>query len=88
MDTLAGARASRRNAAADRTEEATAVSLANKLRNRFRMAKGRTKARTGRATGDPYLEAEGRGERVGGAARQVSEQAKDAGRNARDAFKE
>lgn len=64
------------------------MSLADKLRNRFRMAKGRTKAKTGRATGDPYLETKGQGERVGGAARQVGEQAKDAGRNVRDAFKE
>lgn len=70
------------------TEEATAVSLTNKLRNRLRMAKGRAKAKTGRATGDPYLETKGQGERVGGAARQVTEQAKDAGKNARDAFKE
>jgi uncharacterized protein YjbJ (UPF0337 family) len=64
------------------------VSIANKLRNRFRMGKGRAKAKVGRTTGDPYLETKGQGQRFGGSARQVSEQAKDAGRNARDAFKE
>lgn len=64
------------------------MGVANKLRNRFRMGKGRAKAKAGRATGDPYLETKGQGERAGGAARQVGEQAKDAGRNVRDAFKE
>jgi uncharacterized protein YjbJ (UPF0337 family) len=59
----------------------------DKLRNRFMMGKGRAKQRTGRAAGDPYLEAEGRAERVEGAGRQVGEQAKDAGKNVRDAFK-
>lgn len=58
----------------------------DKLRNRFRMGKGHAKQETGRATGDPYLEAEGQGERIGGATRQVGEQVKDAGKNVRDAF--
>ncbi len=60
----------------------------NKLRNRFRMGRGRAKAKAGRAVGDPYLETKGQGERASGAARQVTEQAKDAGRNVRDALKE
>jgi uncharacterized protein YjbJ (UPF0337 family) len=60
----------------------------DKLRNRFTMGKGRAKAKTGRAAGDPYLETKGQGERFGGAARQVGEQAKDAAKNTRDAFKE
>jgi uncharacterized protein YjbJ (UPF0337 family) len=64
------------------------MGIADKLRNRFRMGKGRAKAKVGRATGDPYLEAKGEGQRVGGAGREVGEQVKDAGRNARDAFKE
>lgn len=64
------------------------MGIGNKLRNRFQMAKGRAKAKRGRATGDPYLETKGQGQRVGGAARQVSEQAKDAVKNVRDAFKE
>jgi uncharacterized protein YjbJ (UPF0337 family) len=60
----------------------------DKLRNRFQMNKGRAKQHAGQAAGDPYLEAEGRSERMGGAARQVGEQAKDAGRNVKDAFKD
>lgn len=59
----------------------------DKLRNRFQMAKGRGKAKAGRATGDPYLEARGQGERASGATKQVGEQVKDAGKNVRDAFK-
>lgn len=58
----------------------------DKLRNRFTMGKGRAKENAGRAAGDPYLEAEGRSERVEGAGRQVGEQAKDAAKNVRDAF--
>lgn len=69
-------------------EEASAVSMANKLRNRFRMGKGRAKAKVGRmgkgrvrakvgrATGGPYLEMKGQRQRVGGTARQLSEQVK------------
>jgi uncharacterized protein YjbJ (UPF0337 family) len=64
------------------------MGLADKLRNRFRMGKGRAEAKAGRATGDPYLEMKGQRKRFGGAARQVGEQAKDAGKNVKDAFKE
>ena len=63
------------------------MGFVDKMRNRFRMGKGRAKAKAGQATGDPYLETKGQGERAAGAARQVGEQAKDAGKNARDAFK-
>jgi uncharacterized protein YjbJ (UPF0337 family) len=66
--------------------EANDMGFMDKLRNRFQMSKGKAKQDVGRATGDPYLEAEGQGERVGGAARQVGEQVKDAGKNVRDAF--
>jgi uncharacterized protein YjbJ (UPF0337 family) len=59
----------------------------DKLRNKFQMGKGRAKQNVGRATGDPYLEGKGQAERAGGAARQVGEQAKDAAKNTRDAFK-
>jgi uncharacterized protein YjbJ (UPF0337 family) len=52
------------------------------------MGKGRAEAKAGRATGDPYLEMKGQRKRFGGAARQVSEQVKDAGKNVKDAFKE
>jgi uncharacterized protein YjbJ (UPF0337 family) len=66
--------------------EANDMGFMDKLRNRFQMSKGKAKQDVGRATGDPYLEAEGQGDRVGGAARQVGEQVKDAGKNVRDAF--
>jgi uncharacterized protein YjbJ (UPF0337 family) len=59
----------------------------DKMRNKFKMGRGRAKQDVGRATGDPYLEAKGQRERVDGAARQVGEQVKDAGKNVRDAFK-
>jgi uncharacterized protein YjbJ (UPF0337 family) len=57
----------------------------NKLRNKFQMGQGRVKQEAGRAAGDPYLEAEGKADRVTGSVKQVGEQVKDAGRNIRDA---
>ena len=60
----------------------------DKLRNRFTMGKGRAKQDVGRATDNPDLEARGQAERIEGAGRQVGEQAKDAGKNVRDAFKQ
>ncbi|MCW2934121.1 MAG: CsbD family protein [Actinomycetia bacterium] len=59
----------------------------DKMRNRFNMGKGRAKQDVGRATDNPDLEARGQAERIEGAGRQVGEQAKDAGKNVRDAFK-
>jgi uncharacterized protein YjbJ (UPF0337 family) len=64
------------------------MGLMDKIRNRFKMGKGRAKQNAGRATGDPYLEGEGQAERVEGAGRQVGERAKDAGNVVRDAFKD
>jgi len=58
----------------------------DKLRNRFQMGKGQAKQNVGRATGDRSMEAEGKGDRVGGATKQVGEQVKDAGKNVRDAL--
>jgi uncharacterized protein YjbJ (UPF0337 family) len=58
----------------------------DKLRNKFKMGRGRAKENVGRATGDPYLETKGQAERASGAASQVGEQVKDAGKNIRDAF--
>jgi uncharacterized protein YjbJ (UPF0337 family) len=60
----------------------------DKLKNRLQMGRGRTKQEMGRAAGDPYLEAEGRGERAGGGVKQAGERVKDAGKNVRDAFKD
>ncbi len=60
----------------------------DKVRNRFTMGKGKAKQDVGRATGNRSMEAEGKGDRVEGAGRQVGEQVKDAGKNVRDAFKD
>jgi uncharacterized protein YjbJ (UPF0337 family) len=62
------------------------MGLADKLRNKLQMGRGRVKQEAGRATGDPYLESRGQAERVSGSVKQVGEQVKDAGRNIRDAF--
>jgi uncharacterized protein YjbJ (UPF0337 family) len=59
----------------------------DKLKNRATQAKGRAKESTGRETGDPYLEAEGRGDRAKGGAKQVGERAKDAAKDVRRTFK-
>lgn len=59
----------------------------DKLKNKFQMGKGRGKQATGRAAGDPYLEAEGQKERMEGGAKQVGEQVKDTGKTVRDTFK-
>jgi uncharacterized protein YjbJ (UPF0337 family) len=59
----------------------------DKMRNKFKMGRGRATENAGRAMDDPYLEAKGRRERVGGGARQVGEQVKDTGKSVRDAFK-
>jgi uncharacterized protein YjbJ (UPF0337 family) len=59
----------------------------DKMRNRFKMGKGRAKEKTGRHTGNARLETKGEAERAGGGARQVAEQVKDAGKNIRKATK-
>jgi uncharacterized protein YjbJ (UPF0337 family) len=59
----------------------------DKMKNKFKMGRGRAKQNVGRATGDRTMEARGQGERADGATRQVGEQVKDAGKNVRDAFK-
>lgn len=59
----------------------------DKVRNKMQMGRGRAKEGIGRATGDPYLESEGRSDRVKGGTKQVGEQVKDAGRNMRNALK-
>lgn len=59
----------------------------DKLKNKMQMGKGRAKEEAGRKAGDPYLEGEGRKDRVEGGTKQVGEQVKDAGKTARDTFK-
>lgn len=63
------------------------MGLLNKVRNRFKMSRGRGKEEVGHMTLNRSMQAKGRSERFGGAARQVAEQAKDAGRNIRDAVR-
>jgi uncharacterized protein YjbJ (UPF0337 family) len=63
------------------------MGLLDKVRNRLMMSRGRGKQKTGRLTRNRSMQAKGMGERASGAARQVAEQAKDAGRNIRDAVK-
>jgi uncharacterized protein YjbJ (UPF0337 family) len=59
----------------------------DKLRNRLQMGRGRGKQEAGRAMGDPYLEAEGHGERIEGGIKQAGERVKDAGKDVGGAFK-
>lgn len=53
----------------------------DKIKNMLQSSKGQAKKRTGRATGDRSLEAEGKGDEVAG-------NLKQAGENVKDAFKE
>lgn len=62
------------------------MGFVDKIKNKLQMGKGRAEQSAGRASGDPYLEAKGQKERTSGATKQVGEQVKDAGKNARDAF--
>ncbi|MFC4909340.1 CsbD family protein [Actinomadura gamaensis] len=55
----------------------------DKLKNKTQRNKGRGKEAAGRAADDPYLEAEGRRDRMAGGVKQVGEQAKDAAREIR-----
>lgn len=60
------------------------MGLLDKVRNRFKMSQGRVRQHAGRLTRNRSMQAKGMGERLSGAARQVTEQAKDAGRNIRE----
>ncbi|RAY13300.1 CsbD family protein [Actinomadura craniellae] len=59
----------------------------DKLKNKAQRAAGRSKEEAGRRSGDPYLEAEGRRDRVAGGAKQVGERAKDTAREVRKTFR-
>ena len=63
------------------------MGLVQKVRNRVMMSHGRARQETGRVTRNRSMQAKGIRERASGAARQVAEQAKDAGRNIRHAAK-
>ncbi|HET9731502.1 MAG TPA: CsbD family protein [Acidimicrobiales bacterium] len=53
----------------------------DKIKNMLQSTKGQAKKRTGKATGDRSLEAEGKGDEVAG-------NLKQAGENVKDAFKQ
>ena len=80
---------SRRAGQVSHTEKAEVITmgLLDKVRNRFMMSRGRAKQETGRVTRNRSMQTKGMSERISGAARQVAEQAKDAGRNIREAAK-
>ena len=63
------------------------MGFVDKMRNKFKMGRGRAKENVGRTIGNPTMETKGQAERMGGAGRQVGEQVKDAGKNVKDAFK-
>jgi len=62
------------------------MGFVDKIKNKLQIGKGRAKEAAGRRADDPYLAGEGKAERVGGHAKQVGEQVKDAGREARRTF--
>ncbi|WP_433324537.1 CsbD family protein [Spirillospora sp. CA-294931] len=59
------------------------MGLLDKLKNKTQRAKGRGKEEAGRSSGDPYLEAEGRKDRLSGGAKQTGEKLKDAAKEVR-----
>jgi uncharacterized protein YjbJ (UPF0337 family) len=63
------------------------MSLGDKAGNKADELKGTAKERTGAATGDRDLEAEGTAERGEAKTKQAGEHIKDAAKNVKDAFK-
>jgi uncharacterized protein YjbJ (UPF0337 family) len=59
-------------------EEGTAVSAADKAKDKAQAAKGKVKKGAGKALGDPYMEGEGKADQVKGNLKQASEKVKDA----------
>jgi uncharacterized protein YjbJ (UPF0337 family) len=53
------------------------VSAKNKIKNAAKETKGKAKRGTGKAAGDPYLEAEGAAEKKKGNLKQAGEKLKD-----------
>lgn len=53
------------------------MGVMTKVRNNLKIGKGRAKARYGRATGRPGVEAKGHAERAGGGLGRVTEQSRD-----------
>ena len=54
------------------------MSAADKAKDKVQAAKGKVKKEAGKATGDPYLESEGKADQVKGNLKQAGEKVKDA----------
>jgi uncharacterized protein YjbJ (UPF0337 family) len=61
-------------------EKGTAVSAANKAKDKAQAAKGKVKKTTGRAVGNPVLEGKGKADQAKGNLKQAGEKVKDAGK--------
>lgn len=63
------------------------MSVSSRLRNRFRIARGRANVRIGRLTGDRSRQLRGHGQRLGGVTRQLGERTKDAAKDLRGSLR-
>ncbi len=63
------------------------MGLDDKTENKATEVKGHAKEKTGRATGNESLEAEGRGDKTEAKTKQAGEKVKDAAKDVKDAFK-
>jgi uncharacterized protein YjbJ (UPF0337 family) len=54
------------------------MSATDKIKDKAQVARGEVKAKVGRATDDPKLEADGKADRVSGNLKQAGEKVKDA----------
>jgi uncharacterized protein YjbJ (UPF0337 family) len=63
------------------------MSFADKAKNKAEELKGTVKERIGDATDNERMQAEGASERTAAKTKQAGEHVKDAGRDARDAFR-
>ena len=61
-------------------EKGTAVSAANKAKDKAQAAKGKVKKITGKAVGNPVLEGKGKADQAKGNLKQAGEKVKDAGK--------
>ncbi|MFH5821836.1 CsbD family protein [Georgenia sp. AZ-5] len=63
------------------------MGLGDKMGHAAEEAKGKIKEATGKATGNEDMEAQGQAEQTKAGLKKAGEQVKDAGRDAKDAFK-
>ena len=61
-------------------EKGTAVSAANKAKDKAQAAGGKVKKTTGKAVGNPVLEGKGKADQAKGNLKQAGEKVKDAGK--------